>query len=459
MKHTLVRFLIGIVVAAACSIWPGLPAVAQNNAVCTGTTQCGTPLSSPAFLDAGVAGILGTDFCQSIRNILTATAYPANTGAVIDARGLSTSNTSMSCPAGKSPWFDGTHYLNEPSTILLPAGTITIPSTWVLPAGTKLIGEGSQNPLPPVPNVLPGATIIQACTSTISGCNGTNFSGPMLQFGSTCPGSQCTGIVNGVSVENVVLNGNGLSITGIQNGQGQELTYVDHVTLYQILGTGLVVSGSANNSGPYSNITFDTGAFSPNSSTSCAQILGLTGTRGLHGLTCIGESSNGFNAVLLDSSNNSLEDIRIVGFDNGIVVGSQDQAHSNVLLNIYGDTMNQGGSQVINVIEISTTNPVTDLSIMGVANAVASGENTISDSVTGTHLADATVGMYVLGQSKGGGGHTRFTTSPNAATWVVGTAQPAGACSVGSLFSNVSGAHAAALYVCKVGANSWSPVK
>ena len=240
MKHTLIRFLVGIVVAAACLIWPGLPAVAQNNAVCTGTTQCGTPLPSPSFFDASVAGILGLDICQSIRNMLTATVYPSNMGAVIDARGLSPANTSMTCPSGKSPWFDGTNYINKPSTILLPAGTITIPATWVLPGGTKLIGEGSQNPLSPIPNPLPGATIIQACTSSITGCNNTNFSGPMLQFGSSCPGSQCTGIVKGISVENVMLNGNGLSITGIQNGQGQELTYVDHVTLFQILGMGLL---------------------------------------------------------------------------------------------------------------------------------------------------------------------------------------------------------------------------
>jgi hypothetical protein len=123
---------------------------------------------------------------------------------------------------------------------------ITIPGTWVLPGGTKLIGEGSQNPLSPILNRLPGATIIQACTSTISGCNGTNFSGPMLQFGApTCPGQQCTGIVKGISVENVLLNGNGLSITGIQNGWAQELTYVDHVSLFQILGMGLQVRSSA----------------------------------------------------------------------------------------------------------------------------------------------------------------------------------------------------------------------
>jgi len=374
----------------------------------------------------------------------------------------------MTCANGTTPWFNGTGFANVPSTILLPAGTITIPSTWVLPGGTKLIGEGSEIPSFPVPPTVPGITLIQACTTSISGCPTTsNFSGPMIEFGAACPGSQCTGIVNGISVENVALNGNGLGITGILNGESQELTYVDHVALVQILGTGLQVKGNPQNagpqnSGPYSNITFDTGNFSPNTSTTCAQIYDVGGgTQGIHGLTCIGEFSNGNNAVLLDSSNNSLEDIRILRFDDGIVVGSQASAHSNVLLNIYGDTVEQGG-QVINVIKISNANPVTDLSIVGVANAGGSGTSTISDLVTGKTLADASIGIYALGRPTSGG-YSRFTTSPNATTWVVGSGAPTptSPCPTGSLYSNIgSTTNVAALYVCTVGStSSWTAVK
>ena len=285
----------------------------------------------------------------------------------------------------------------------------------------------------------------------------------MIEFGAACPGSQCTGIVKGISVESMALNGNGLGVTGILNGDAQELTYIDHVALVQILGMGLQVTVNAQNSGPYSNITFDTVDFSPSTSTSCAQILSVAGgTRGIHGLTCIGEFSNGNSAILLDSSNNSLEDIRMIGFDEGIVVGSQGPAHSNVLLNIYGDTAEQNGpQQVINVIEISNANPVTDLSIMGVANAGGSGTNTISDLGTGQNLPDAAIGMYALGRPQSGG-YTRFTTSPKATTWVVGNANPQNvSCPIGSLYSNISGATGAdALYVCTVGnPSSWKPVK
>ena len=324
-----------------------IPAEAQaegNNTICASQSGCSPTAGSPAFIDASVflkPASQGRDFCDTIYYIFTHN-YPS-TGAVIDARGIS-GTTNLTCTLG-SPWFEnGSNYANKPSTILLPAGTITIPSTWVLLGGTKLIGEGSETPPLPVPTPLPGATIIQACTNSISGCNSTNFSGTMLQFGSSCPGPQCTPApVKGISVENVVLNGNGLSITGIQNGQAQELTYVDHVTLFQILGMGLEVTANAENSGPYSNITFDTGAFSPGSSTSCAQILNVSGgTRELHGLTCIGETGNGQAAVLLDSSNNSLEDVRIVGFYDGIRVGANANAQSNVLINIIGDTAQRG---------------------------------------------------------------------------------------------------------------------
>jgi len=457
-----------LILAVVCSLPSCVEAqTGGNNTICTSVSLCSVG-GSPAFIDGSVflgTGVnLGSDLCDVIYKILTGRTgitYPP-TGSVIDARGIS---TNLTCTKG-SPWFESsTGFANVPSTILLPSGTITIPSTWVLPGGTKLIGQGSEIPSIPVPPTVSGITLIQACSTSITGCS-ANFSGTMIEFGAACPGSQCTGIVKGISVENVALNGNGLGVTGILNEESQELTYVDHVALVQILGMGLQVTGNAQNSGaqnsgPYSNITFDTGNFSPNSSTTCAQILNVGGgTRGIHGLTCIGEFSNGQNAVLLDSSNNSLEDIRIMGFDEGIVVGSQGQAHSNVLLNVYGDTPEKGPLQVINVVEISTNNAVTDLSIVGVANAGGSNTNTIADAVTGTTLADASIGMYALGQPKSGG-YTRFTTSPNAITWVTGNASPTGTCPIGSLYSNINtGNTGYVLYGCAVGKTpSWKPVK
>ena len=290
---------------------------AGQNAICTSLSSCsGTAVfGSSAFIDTMGFVSPGRDFC-GVLNVILNTGYPA-AGAVIDARGLpGTTGTSMTCAA--SPWGSGTGYVNKPSTILLPAAVITIPGAWILPNGSALIGENSR--LPGGINIgAPNATTLLACTTSI--CT-TGFSdSTMLQFGdSHCPTSGCRGI----SVDGLALNGNGLTINGITNAYAQERSYVDHVTLYQLLGVGLQISAGADNSGPYSNITFDTGTFPPSfSSTACASINGTGGTRGIHGLSCIGESANGSVGVYLDSSNNTLDDIRIIGYDDGIRVGSQ----------------------------------------------------------------------------------------------------------------------------------------
>ena len=161
-RWTLVWFVASFFIGI-CLVSISAKAQAGNNAVCTGIMQCGTPSASPAFIDASVLQGNNDDFCKTIFNVIGALNYPA-TGEVIDARGIS---ARLTCASGTSPWFNGANYANKPSTILLPAGTITIPATWVLPAGTKLIGEGSQDPPNSIPIPLPGATVIQACTSSL----------------------------------------------------------------------------------------------------------------------------------------------------------------------------------------------------------------------------------------------------------------------------------------------------
>ena len=185
---------------------------------------------------------------------------------------------------GTSPWFESSHgYPNKPSTILLPSGIIKIPTTWIMPSGTSLVGQETTDPL----LNSGGATLqttIQATTSPV-------FVGAMIQFGDSdavhCPSSSAC---SDISVEYLTLDGNNQSITGILNQNSQDATRIDHVTLYRVLGTGLSVGanpngGDAHNSGPYSNINYDTGASGVFGSV-CASIKGLSNTRGIHGLTC-----------------------------------------------------------------------------------------------------------------------------------------------------------------------------
>lgn len=434
------------------------PAAAQsqsqgNNAVYYQPGSVGVCCNgSGAFIDASV--FADTTICKTIYDILRPAGY---TAAVIDARGLNPSNTNMTCAAGTTPWNNGTTYLNKPSTILLPAGTIVIPTTWVLPNNTTLIGVGDGLPA----STTASSTTIQACKSQSCSFTGTD----MIDLGTSivCPLIGTIHVCNSVSLENLTLDGQGQSINGIVNSNSQTGSYVDHVSLYQILGTGLLAEGNANNSGPYSNITFDTGGSSGLASTVCAQILGLSATRGIHGLSCNSETNDAQAAVLLDSSSNTLEDVRIVGFYDGIRVGANGDAQSNVLVNVTGDTnpTGVGGTTPIIVVHITsgTGNTVSDLSIMGANNAGgSSGTITIKDDLTSTSLLDTSVGIYALGKNLNNG-YSRFTTSPSAATWGVGSSAPGtSSCSPGSLYSNTSG-NPKALYVCLVSTSQWSGIK
>ena len=401
-------------------------------------------VGSSSFIDASMflppKGTQASDICDAIFYIFT---HNYTAGWVIDARGIS-GTTSLTCTHG-TPWTEGSTTVTAASTILLPAGTIVIPSKWVLPSNTHLIGEGST-----ISGGFTPGTTLQISSSFTAG-------DPMIRFGSS------SGCCSAISVEKLTLDGNAAFVNGIENSNAGELSYVDHVSLYRILGTGLWVHSTANNSGPYSNITYDLGGYSGNSSTICASINGLSGTRGIHGLSCIAENNDPPAAVLLDSNNNSIEDVKIVGFYDGILVGANAPAQSNVLINVIGDTNNvcyPGCTTPVRAIHISSnqtsgSSNVSDLSIMGVGNNAPSGTYTIWDDLTAAHIADASVGIYAIGEAISGG-HSRFTTSPNAAHWTVGTAAPMGSCTRGSLYSctgpsgvNCSnGTSNAALWVC-----------
>jgi hypothetical protein len=134
---------------------------------------------------------------------------------VIDARGIS--GSFLNCGSG-TPWNTGSGLINKPSTILLPAGIITIPQTWILPSNTHLIGQGDN-----ATTAAAYGTMIKA-KSTF---NGTSI----LQFGDAF-----TPCCSAISVENLSLNGIGkMSFNGIVNQFSQDFSYVDHVGLYQIL--------------------------------------------------------------------------------------------------------------------------------------------------------------------------------------------------------------------------------
>lgn len=412
-------------------------------------------VNSQAFVDAlPFYNPPQNDICSVINYILITDFQGGgnSNGVIIDARGI-TSTSPLPCLS--NPFAGLTNGANLSSTILLPAATIQTTHAWVLPSNARVYGEGQ------------GLTILQAK----SGFADTD----MIDLGSSgfCPGNplDCQG--NGI--EHLTLDAHGLaSINGIHNTGSEELSYVNDVALANVLGTGLWIDGGgADNSGPYSNIYF-------NGSGTCVRING-TGSRGVHGLTCITNVSSG-PLVYLDAPNNSIEDVTLTyvpgngsGAPDGILVGSQTTgvsgAQSDVLVNITGNnladvihisrnTNTQSNCTPQNFVTRVSVNNVCDLTVLGVANSGST--TTINDELTNTTLNDATVGMYIIGEQVPTGGtspgNSRFTTSPSFPTWLVGSGPPGTSCSgTGSLYSDTSGTPGATLLTCVNG--SWKKVK
>ncbi len=436
---------------ALCWIVMLVPAQAQkgDNAIwLTGSTKG----PSTAFIDAsafcataGACSSSTDDFCNVLNQALH--TLPS-AGGVLDARGVSPTNTkSSSCSA--TP-FNGTFAINTPSTVLLPAGSIPLGKTWILPNGTKIIGQGAGSPY----------TTGLAAVTTLAAKS--TFSGTMVQMGPNSTNSPLTacssataGFCTEVAVEDLALQGgtNGASVSGIVNGQSQDMSYVKRVSMFQIGGIGLKVWSSAPNSGPYSDITYDNGGLGT-SGTECVEL--DVSTRGLHGLFCKSETITPPAAVIINSSNNSIKDVHIQGtstggFTDGIQVTTA--ASSDVLFNI------TGGTGVTNLVHLkSGTNAAQDISIMSASKGGST--ETILDDVTSTTLNDAYVAMYVLGVSGvAGNGYSRFTTSintsANAVTWGAGSSNTLPtSCAKGSLFSYTNSS-SGKLYVCTA-AGTWS---
>jgi hypothetical protein len=224
------RTFCGMVALVACLLWistesaEGQTPTPGNNAVYNASGNCSTSSAcagSSAFIDAFIlSNINNTDLCTTIHNILQPATYSA---AVIDARGIS--GSALTCAS--SPWGSGSGYLSKPSVILLPAGTITTSVPWVVPGNTKLIGVAKGNAL----NVGGGINYVLETTIQAS-----FTSGAVVQLGdSHCPSSICQGI----SVEHLTIVGDGPNVNGIENDNCGSQCTVDHVTLIEVLGTGL----------------------------------------------------------------------------------------------------------------------------------------------------------------------------------------------------------------------------
>ncbi len=456
----LLSFLVGGVLVSAAPLNAQHPGNSTYYSS-TCSSSCSSAVSgSGVYIDASQFG--GTSvFCVKVNDALN--AIPSGvTGAVVDARGINPGGTNT---CSTDP-FSG---ITNGSVLLLPSGTISISASWVIPAATKIIGEGS------------GLT-------TIEDAVGLN---PMLQMGpSTCStSSPCMGI----TIEELSLNGQYLATTGILNQGAEEHSYVRNVAISEILGTGLVVeSDTAGNSGPYENLYIAAGTSNTSTANQCVAFggsgsnAGPPGTRGIHGLTCIG-NGHASTGIDLNASNTTVEDLSISGFTNGIVVGdlatSSNPVQSEVLINI---TAASGAGTMTNLIQLSNagnctsiggsctaigTN-VTDIDMLAVTNTVAT--NTINDQLTNTtitHSQAGQVAMYALGQPLNATNsltqNSLFTTIPSLPSWATGStsiSSGSSCTSLGSLYSNITGTASGSdnLYACipaSASTKAWTAIK
>jgi|HubBroStandDraft_6_1064221.scaffolds.fasta_scaffold09469_3 hypothetical protein len=400
-------------------------------------------LDSSSFLDA--SAFTGSDLCARIYAALKQT-YPTSP-RVVDARGLNSGNTTMTCASGSTPWLQSGVSISPPSIILLPAGTITINTTWTIPSQTQVFGNGPRN------------TTILA---------NTGFSGDMIDF--------CSSLCFAVGVSDLMLNGNEQSINGIVNNFAEEQTYVNNVSIHEVDETGIYIGAGGGNSGPYTNLSI-TSVSSGVAATACVKIEGAS-TRGVHGMTCTSdfiESTGGPTAgVYLDGDSNTIEDLHFEGFHDGIVVGATGMARGNVIFNVTGSGGGNSGA-IDNVVEIcsstaaspcTTSSDVIDLSLLGInANQgqfhtvyMVKDDETNTDIAAPAYPAQGFLGLYALGE-KIGSGYSRFVTNtsggPEIPTWGVGSSAPGSSCAGqnGSIFSNTGtvGTGPGTLWVCVAG--------
>lgn len=423
-------------------------------------------LCSTAYIDLSslTFGSGSQTLCNKIYQVLAGTSswgtYPA-AGTVIDARGLNKgATTAWTCNANESPWWCGTcgtsgTYANKPSVILLPAGVITTSYTWVFADRTLVIGQGAGSLVSG--SIAQWGTVLTAATGFTGPAGSYNTAAPgvaapiaMIQLGdpglNTC-NSGTKGVCFHIGVEDLTLNAASQAVNGILNMDAQELSHAKRVNLINFSGSnnnlgvpavGLQIGASCfvggsnvntcnyyaqgQNSGPYEQIYYS-------GSGTCAQIYGA-GIRGFHGITCVGSSGTA-PGILLDSSSNTLEDVTLSGFPDGIKIGSQSttgpiqsESWGNELINVTGSA----GTNLIHVCSTSSGSCVPsgtpepqDLNILA---ATSSGGTTIQDDITTTKVTDSTVGLYALGEpATNGSGNSRFTTSPNFPTWFFGTSQ------------------------------------
>jgi hypothetical protein len=289
----------------------------------------------------------------------------------------------------------------------------------------------------------------------------------MIQMGPALSGGSCPSTASGVSVQHLKLTSDASgAYYGIDNECAQSASYVDDVGMENINGTGLRVGSGAANSGPYTNLSISVRGSSCSTAATASCVDLESQTRGLHGLTCLGNQNTsgtgtaGNAGVIVNASSNSLEDIHVEAFWDGVEVGDTSSSIdnitvANVLVSKSEDCSSAGG--VTNAVHIcgphssstygacnnygSSSGTVQDVSVIGVSNLTPPSMTSVQDDQTSTTIPGCTAtgcatpitsALYALGRTEGGDyGYSRFASNPASSlygstsslvpTWGLGT--------------------------------------
>jgi hypothetical protein len=365
-----------------------------------------------------------------------------------------------------------------------------------MPSKTKIVGQGR-------------ATVLYPNQS---------YSGDVLEMGKTLAemnASSCTTTYSGISIENLKIEqvSTTNAVNGIINDCAQEASYVNNINLFNLGFTGLLVGTGATDSGPYNNVNFTAVNFSGTQtcdgvSTPCPVCANIQAqTRGLHGMTCIGNYTVSHNTVSPPSfptagiyvnwGFNSLEDIHVESFWDGIRVGDTSATFAGPVavsnITVADDQNVAVGGPVINAIPIcgsktssssevkcsvNTAQSINDVTLTQIndiqtTGTSTSGTDTVEDDTTGTYIASDSTGatliqgLYALGESLGGGYSLFAFNPPNSLSavpsWGVGNKNLGSgttSCAVpGAVYSNTAATSSnQAMFICQGTTSSWQPI-
>jgi hypothetical protein len=440
-------------------------------------------VGSTVWVDASAYWTSNLDLCNTISEKILNSSYGSvfPQGTVIDARGIypGTGNTKIPCTGDP---FSGLTAPPPSTTILLPSGYIQAGQTWTIPNNTRIIGDEM------------GTHIL--AVQGFSGSYIIEMGGPNV-----CP---TNGYCTSVGIEHVFLLGNSVnsvSVGGIDNSYSQGGSYVNDVSMTNVSNTGLMIEGGATNSGPYSNLAFNNSMSS--GSPICIDV--ETQTQGIHGVTCRGNvttsGTSGDVGIKVNASNNTIEDIHIEAYWDGIEVGLSGSVSNVLVSNVTGaETENINNAPTQNTVHLcgahswnssafgtcGSGSTITDVTVLHAMNDSGVMTTTIVDDVTGNAIVRCGIGngcalplstaIYALGepQSANDPAYSRFISSPvtplgnyNGSSYVptwgfYGSAPPSGsACSpVGAIFSWTK-ATGRSVFVCTLvnGVVQWATIR